>query len=256
MPLIRMKKVWDYCTYNKPFFLFVLFLFLVLNYVQDGVEWHSFNYVVALICFVLIWGYGMSITRDRIHGGYRLPKLLIKDIVTLGIKSSIVVSVYVLIQGVILNFVCSPLGFSTFDLEEMLIQLPETIHMLFAHDPFNTLVFVVLGSILFYCTAFFMEIALARLADTGSFWSSFNLVTIKKIIDEIGWRNYAKDYTAIILAIGLFAFLGNIALPNWLLNYIWVIILDLFMFATQFLGIGAVYSPIKNSESNVHASGE
>ena len=256
MPLIRMKKVWDYCTYNKPFFLFVLFLFFVLNFMQDGIEWYDINFIVSLICSVLIWGYGMTITRDRIHGGYRLPKLLIKDIVTLGIKSFIVVSVYVFIQGVILNFVSSPFGFPAFDLEDMVIQLPETIHMLFAHDPFNTVLFVVLGSILFYFTAFFMEIALARLADTGSLWPSFNLLTIKRIIDEIGWKHYAKDYTAIILAIGLFAFLGNIVLPNWLLNYIWVIIIDLFMFATQFLGIGAIYSTIKNSESEVPASEE
>ena len=94
-----------------------------------------------------------------------------------------------------------------------------------------------------------MEIAIARLADTGQILSAFKFNSIKKDIDTIGWKHYAKHYTLIILAIVLFGSLSYVKIPNLILNYIWAIILNFLMFTTQFLGIGAIYSEIKGNES-------
>ena len=71
---------------------------------------------------------------------------------------------------------------------------------------------------------------------------------IKKDIDILGWKNYVKEYTAIILAIVLIAYFQYITLTDVYLNYIWGLLLDLFIYATQFLGIGAVYSQIKEKK--------
>ena len=106
-------------------------------------------------------------------------------------------------NGFILDLVCSPLDFPEFDLEEMLLDFPETINTLISHNPVDAASFIIMGAIIFYVTTFFMEIALARLADTGSIVAAFNLPEIKKDIDILGWKNYVKEYTAIILAIVL-----------------------------------------------------
>ena len=138
--------------------------------------------MVALYIFfnILIFGYGMTITRDRINNGVRLPKIIIKDVIVLGIKSFIVFSVYLYVQGVILDFICSPLNFPQFNLKEMIFNFSNTLHLLFSHNPIDASVFIVVGAFLFYVTMFFMEIAVALLADTGSLLLSFNIVEIKR----------------------------------------------------------------------------
>lgn len=251
MPLKKMKKVWTYCTYNKPFFLLILILYGILNFIQDvyGDTGDDGMLLILFAVSILIIGYGMTITRDRINNGVRLPKITIKDVMVLGVKSYIVFIVYLFIQGTILDWIFSPFNFPSFELEDMLLDLPNTINMLISHNHLHAMIFVVVGSILFYITSFFMEIAIARLADTGRILSAFNLSGIKNNIDTIGWRHYTKDYTLIILAIFLFGSLGYVEIPNIILNYIWMIILNFLIFVTQFLGIGAIYSEIKGNES-------
>ena len=253
MPHVIMKKVWDYCSYNKSFLLFILALFFVSSLIQnyillngDNIQW----FILQLIVFVSLTGYGMVITRSRINHGKRLPKIEINDIVILGIKANIVMLVYASIQAFILEKACSLLEFPPFDLEHMLLFWRETINMFFNHDPANTVLFVIFGSILFYVTAFFMEIALAKLADTGSILKAFNLLSIKRSIDVIGWKNYAKDYTIIVLTIVILTELIYINLSFTFLDSIIDMILSFFVFATQYLGIGAVYCDIKDLESN------
>ena len=249
MPLVKMKKVWTYCTYNKPFFMLILLLYGILNFFQDvyGDTGDGWMLLILFAVSILIIGYGMTITRDRIKNGVRLPKINIKDVIVLGVKSYIVFIVYLFIQGSILDWIFSPFNFPSFELEEMLLDLPNTLNMLISHNHVHAIIFVVVGSILFYITSFFMEIAIARLADTGRILSSFNLSGIKNNIDTIGWVHYTKEYTLIILAIVLFGSLSYVKIPNLILNYIWVIILNFLMFTTQFLGIGAIYSEIKGN---------
>ena len=249
MPLVKMKKVWTYCTYNKPFFMLILLLYGILNFFQDvyGDTGDGWMLLILFAVSILIIGYGMTITRDRIKNGVRLPKINIKDVIVLGVKSYIVFIVYLFIQGTVLDWISSPFNFPSFELEEMLLDLPNTLNMLISHNHVHAIIFVVVGSILFYITSFFMEIAIARLADTGQILSAFKFNSIKKDIDTIGWKHYAKHYTLIILAIVLFGSLSYVKIPNLILNYIWVIILNFLMFTTQFLGIGAIYSKIKGN---------
>ena len=249
MPLVKMKKVWTYCTYNKPFFMLILLLYGILNFFQDvyGDTGDGWMLLILFAVSILIIGYGMTITRDRIKNGVRLPKINIKDVIVLGVKSYIVFIVYLFIQGTVLDWISSPFNFPRFELEDMLLDLPNTLNMLISHNHVHAIIFVVVGSILFYITSFFMEIAIARLADTGQILSAFKFNSIKKDIDTIGWKHYAKHYTLIILAIVLFGSLSYVKIPNLILNYIWVIILNFLMFTTQFLGIGAIYSEIKGN---------
>ena len=249
MPLFKMKKVWTYCTYNKPFFLLILLLYGILNFILYIYGNTEDNWILLIIFAVsiLITGYGMTITHDRINNGVRLPKINIKDVIVLGVKSYIVFIVYLFIQGTVLDWISSPFNFPRFELEDMLLDLPNTLNMLISHNHLHAIIFVVVGSILFYITSFFMEIAIARLADTGQILSSFNLSGIKNNIDAIGWDHYTKEYTLIILVIVLFGSLSYVKIPNLILNYIWTIILNFLMFTTQFLGIGAIYSEIKGN---------
>jgi hypothetical protein len=205
---------------------------------------------VSFLLNLLLCGYGMTIARDRMNGGVRLPKLMIKDVLVFGIQSTIISIIYIVVQGFILDFICSPLNFPAFDLEEMLTNLPHTIHSLFHHNPVNTLIFLILGSIIFYITSFFMEIALARLADTGNLISAFNLVGIKEDINAIGKWNYVKEFTIIVLAIALFTALKYIVIPVPILNYIWDVLLAFLIFVTQFWCIGAIYSVVKEKKSD------
>lgn len=251
MPHVIIKKVWNYCSYNKIFLLFILALFFVSSLLQNYFQLNGYTIqwtIFQLIIFISLTGYGMLITRSRINHGKRLPKIEIKNITVLGIKANMVMLVYVYTQSFILENICSLLEFPPFDLEYMLLSWRDTINMFSNHDPVNTVLFVIFGSILFYMTAFFMEIALAKLADTGSILDAFNLLSIKRSIDVIGWKTYAKDYTIIVLTIVILTELICIDIPFTFLDSIIDTILSFFVFATQYLGIGAVYCDIKDLE--------
>ena len=100
MPIFKMKKVWDYCTSNKAFFLLIFILFIVSNCAQYiYVDSNSTILIMGIVLTnVILWGYGMAITRDRINNGVRLPKIMIKDVLVLGIKSFIVFVVYIIFR--------------------------------------------------------------------------------------------------------------------------------------------------------------
>lgn len=249
MPVVKLRRVWDYCTYNKAFFVFILILFAIINFIENDYVYY-FDVIsrtlILAICTVLLNGYGMTITRDRANHGYRLPKVMPKDVVVLGIKSSIVFSVYVVIQELILDLVCTPLGFPAFNLSDLLFHFSDTIYMLYGHDPASTVKFLFFGAMFFYITLFFMEIGLARLADTGKLLSAFDIAAINKNISSVGWAHYARDCTTIIVAIVMLSLLKSVFIPISSIEYLVDIILALLMFATQFLGIGAIYAEIKD----------
>lgn len=255
MPHMILKRVWDYCTYSKKFLAFVLILLFISAFIQNYVQIMGNSLEVTLIdllVIILLGGYGMTITRDRINHGKRLPKIQIKEILVFGIKSTIVIFIYVYVQGVIVDYICSPLHFPPFDLEDMLLNWSHTLHMLYTHNPINTIIFLVVGAVLFYASSFFMEIALAKLADTNNMWSSFNLISIKRSIDVIGWRNYTKEYTLIILVIVFLSYLMSFEVPFFFIDALKDVFLSFLIFATQYLGIGAIYCNIKDEESRIH----
>ena len=252
MPHVILKRVWDYCTYSKGFFAFILILLFVSSLIQNYVRAAGNSIVWAvlqILVFISVSGYGMLITKSRINHGKRLPKIVVKDIISLGVKSSILMSIYILVQGWILHYVCSFLNFSQFNLEEMLLNWTGTIHLLFHHEPITAILFLIFGFAIFYATTFFMEISLAMLADTNSLLSALNLISIKRDIDVVGWRNYAKDYTLIVLAIVILTYLVSFDIPFTFPDSIIDMVLTFLIFATQYLGIGAVYCKIKDLKS-------
>ncbi|MGN0177350.1 MAG: DUF4013 domain-containing protein [Methanobrevibacter sp.] len=251
MPHVIIKKVWEYCSYNKGFLLFLFALLFVSSLIRNYI-WKNSDYydgiLLQILISIIVSGYGMTITQSRINHGKQLPKIIIKEIFSLGVKSRIITSSYILIQGFILGFICFPLGFPAFDLEELLLNWPDTINMLFNHDPTSTILFVFLGAIVFYMFSFFMEIALAKLADTKSILPALNLLSIKKSIDILGWKNYAKEYTRIILTIVILSYLLSYNLTFTFIDLIIDMFLSFLIFVTQYLGIGAVYCKIKDLE--------
>ena len=48
-----------------------------------------FALYLSMIPYIFISGYGMAITKDVLNGGKRLPKILIKDVVVLGILAEV-----------------------------------------------------------------------------------------------------------------------------------------------------------------------
>ena len=97
-----------------------------------------------------------------------------------------------------------------------------------------------------------MEIALAKLADTKSILPALNLLSIKRSIDVIGWRNYAKDCTLIVLTIVILSYFVSHDINFIFIDSIMDMFLSFLIFVTQYLGIGAVYCQIKDLESNQH----
>ena len=254
MPHIIFKRVIDYCMYNKAFFALIVIILFISSLFQNYVAHNSsFSvwFLLQIVVFVSVSGYGMLITRSRIRHGVRLPKIEIKKIIVFGIKSSIVIWIYFAFQSLILGYVSNLLDFPPFDFKDMLLELPETLNMLYTHNPVDTIIFVVVGTIIFYTTTFFMEIALAKLADTKNLSSAFDLKSIKRSIDVIGWRNYAKEYTMIIFVIVALSYLISFDSAFLILDSIVGMILSFLIFVTQYLGIGAVYCKIKDLESEM-----
>lgn len=253
MPIKRLKKVWNYCTYSIPFFIFVLILIFLLNSLSDfslNIKGGWFKYIeswmIQAIVTVFATGYGLSITRDRINHGYRLPKIIPKEILILGIKGCIVYMVYFTFQFYILNYIASIYEFPLFTLEEFLLDFSDNFHILVYADHKNALTFFSLSGIIFYITTFFGETGLAKLADTKSLSLAFNLNSVYKSISLLGWKNYAMDITSITIAIVILGYLGSLELFNSWINTIWGTFFGFLMYVTQYLGIGAIYSKIKD----------
>ena len=247
MPIKIIKGSFEYCTENKLFFIFVLLLFFLCNFLIDN----SVSIILVPIIIQLIMvGYGLQVSQDIINGGIRLPKIMPKKVISLGIKGMIVILFYVEIQIFILALVSLNLNFPQFELEELILQYNETIHLFMTHDHISCLIFIISGFIVVYITSFFMEMALARLADGGSIKNAFNFPRIKHAIDVIGWKNYTWGYTKIIIAIVILTHLLNYRIPIQPIDTVVDSILSLLIFIIEFMGIGHVYKVYKENKLN------
>ena len=248
MPVIKLNRVWNYCTYDKAFFIFILALFLALSYMDDYFIKLPTLFSTPFLCFeyCFIMGYGLQITRDRANNGVRLPKILIKDVLLLGVQGIIFVAVFFIVQGWVLQLLSVPFSIQNFDLEDLLLNFHDTVNLIYTNDIVYLLEFFVFGGGIFYISTFFMEIALARLADTGNILKAFNIFSLIEDINSMGWLHYAFDCTLIILALVVLSYIEFIVIPNDFLEYIFMGFVELLLFATQFLGIGAVYAEVKD----------
>ncbi len=241
-----------------PYFIFILVLIFIINTIGDfsGSYMDSYYMVFFIngIVSVVILGYGVLITKDRINHGHKLPRIVVKDVLVLGIKSLFVYIAFFLIQTLVFTITSQIFDIPMFDLEDLLMNFEDTVHMFVVNEAFHSLIFVVVGGLAFYVTTFFVEISLAMLADTNSLLLSFNLVSLSKKIRVIGFKTYILDCTSIILAIIILSYLQHIAIPIFWLDQIWETVLGFLIFATQYLGIGALYADIKDKELELNAS--
>lgn len=251
MPLLKLKKVIEYCSHDVVFFIFICLIIFLLNLIPD----YSMRYfnsdiqkIIQILVLILLNGYGMVIARDRINHGYRLPKIIPGDVINLGAKSTLVYGFYVILQAVLLYLTAYAFDLPIFNLHDLLLNFDETVAMLFTNSPEYVLTFILAGGLVFYFTTFFAEVSLARLADTKSFFAAFNFSAIWSSIKIFGFRKYILDYTSLIMAIVFLTLIQSFTLPDIMLDNLWKMICGFLIFATQYLGIGAVYCDIKDAE--------
>ena len=250
MPLKRLKYSVDYCRANPIGFLIILFLIWSINFMNSYADTHTIKYKVifytlALLATIFMYGYGLAITKDTIRNGEKLPIIKLKQCAVFGIKASLMITLYSLIEGFLLYDLSTRFYLPEFHLRFALSHLIETLKLYYWHNPVSTVEFIIVSIMVTYIVAFFMEISLARLADGGRLLGAFNILSIKRCIDTIGWRHYTADYTKIMLSIAILAYLQYGIDMFGFFNWIFDLVIGLLIFAIEFIGIGAIYREYK-----------
>lgn len=243
MPNEMLKGSVRYCTGNKVFFLYVFAQFLLFEFITNNVG--GLMKTTSLIVLLVVLGYGLKVTQDVINGGESLPKIKLEELVNFGLKGIVIYTFYLTIQASALGLISLMMNFPEFDLEEMILNLHETIGLFFEHDPISFILFIILGLLIVYGTIFFMEIALAILADGGTLKEAFDFKRIKRTIETIGWKEYAADYTKIIAAVVILVFINGLCKSYGWISIIIGVITDMLAFTVEYRGIGKIYREYK-----------
>ncbi|MBQ9159959.1 MAG: DUF4013 domain-containing protein [Methanobrevibacter sp.] len=246
MPIKVIKNSVEYCTENKKFFILILIVLFTCQFLTKLVD---SKVIGPLVMSLIMTGYGLQVTQDIIHGGTTLPQLNPGKIINFGIKGNIILFFYVAIQGFFLAFISEYLKFPPFVLENLFLNFKETINLIYSHNIGHCIIFLVSGFVIVYVTTFFMELALARLADGGKLKNAFNFPRIKHAIDIIGWRKYAWGYTKIILSIIILTFVVHYSIPVRIIDSVLDAVLSFLIFIIEFIGIGNVYKVYVDSKS-------
>ena len=247
MPNAMLKGSVRYCTGNKLFCLYVLAQFFLFECLLNEVG--GLMKSTSLIVLLVVLGYGLKVTQDVINGGTSLPKIKLNELVNFGLKGIVVYTFYLTIQASALGLISLLFHFPEFDLEEMIINLHETISLFFEHDPVSFILFIILGLLIVYGTIFFMAIALALLADGGKLKDAFDFPRIKDIIGVIGWKEYAADYTKIVAAVVILVLINGYFAHYGIFGIIIGVITDMLAFTVEYRGIGNIYREYKHSVS-------
>ncbi|WP_405270286.1 DUF4013 domain-containing protein [Methanobrevibacter sp.] len=247
MPNAMLKGSVRYCTENKIFCLYVLAQFILFEVLLNKVG--GLMKSTSLIVLLVVLGYGLKVTQDVINGGTCLPKIKLKELVNFGIKGTVVYTFYLTIQASALGLISLVFNFPEFDLEELILNLHETIALFFEHDPISFILFILLGLMIVYGTIFFMEIALAILADGGKLKEAFDFPRIKDTIDIIGWKEYAADYTKIVAAVVILVFINGLFTTYGVFGILIGVITDMLAFIVEYRGIGNIYKEYKHLAS-------
>lgn len=239
MTLEILKGSIRYATKNKTFFILTLIIISLLEYSLDfGKGYILYSTIIYL--FVLI-GYGLKVTKDVINGGDCLPTITLKELFNFGFKGSIIYVFYIGIQYILITIICEIFKFPDFEIEELIVEFHETIHMFLTHDIVSFILFIVFGVLIVYATMFFTKIALGTLADGGSIKDAFNFSRIKRILDIIGLKEYVIDYSKIILSIVILMFVNKIFDSMGILSVIVGIVANFLIFIIEFRGVGLIY---------------
>ena len=239
MALAILEGSIKYATKNKAFFIYTLLIITLLEWTLDVSEGYLL-YSAIIYLFVLV-GYGLKVTKDVIDGGDCLPTISLKELFNFGCKGSIVYIFYIGVQYLLLSIMCGLLNFKDFDLEDLIVEFHETIHMFLTHDIVSFILFIVLGVIIVYATMFFTKIGLGTLANGGSIKDAFNFSRIRHILDIIGLKEYIIDYSKIILSVVILMFINKIFDPFGTVNIIVGVVTNFLIFIIEFRGVGLIY---------------
>lgn len=239
MTLEILKGSIRYATKNKAFFIYTLIIITLLEYTIDFGEGYIF-YTAIIELFVLV-GYGLKVTKDVIDGGDCLPTLTLKELFNFGYKGSIIYVFYIGLQFILIRIICAIFNFPDFDIEDLIVEFHETIHMFLTHDIASFILFVLFGILIVYATMFFTKIALGTLADGGSIKDAFDFSRIRRILDIIGLKEYVIDYSKIILSVVILMFINKIFDSTGILSVIVGIVANFLIFIIEFRGVGLIY---------------
>lgn len=232
-----------YCTGNKIFFIYVFAQFLLFEIITNKVG--GLMKTTSLIVLLVVLGYGLKVTQDVINGGTSLPKIKLNELVNFGLKGIVIYTFYLTIQASALGLVSLMFNFPEFDLEEMILNLHETVALFYEHDPISFILFIILGLLIVYGTIFFMEIALAIMADGGKLKEAFDFRRIKRTIETIGWKEYSADYTKIVAAVVILVFINGLCKSYGWISIIIGVMTDMLAFTVEYRGIGKIYREYK-----------
>ncbi|MBE6499900.1 MAG: DUF4013 domain-containing protein [Methanobrevibacter thaueri] len=237
MPVKILPYSIKYCTKDKKFFIYIISAVFIAQLIEN-----LFNSILvdSIVCFFAT-GYGLLVIEDIINGGEKLPKVNFNKLLIYGIKGLFVVFVYFMIQFIILEIISSSLGFPLFDIEEFILDFKHTFYLFYTHNIVKFIVFSISGFIVVYVSTFFMELAIARLADGGTLKKAFNFPRIKRAIDIIGWKNYAWDYTRILISLLILLYLLHYEIPFRFLDAIIDTFLSFLVFLIEVIGMGMIY---------------
>ena len=244
MPYQMLKGSFKYCFENKLLFIFVFVQFFIFECLTNSVG--GLLETTSVIILLVVLGYGLKVTQDVINGGTCLPKIKVKEWINFGVKGTIVYTFYLTIQASILWLVCHVFNFTEFNLEELILNHHETAELFFKHDPITFVLFILLGLSVVYGTIFFMEIALAILADGGKLKEAFDFPRIKEIIKTIGWKEYSADYTKIVASVVILIFINSLFKSYGWIGIIIGVITDILAFIIEYRGIGNIYREFKS----------
>ena len=248
MPNQMLKGSVRYCLGNKVFFIYVFAQFLIFECITNNIG--GLMKTTSIIVLLVVLGYGLKVTRDVINGGASLPKIKLNELINFGLKGTVIYTFYLTIQASALGLVSLMFNFPEFDLEEMLLNLHETIALFYEHNPISFILFIILGLLIVYGTIFFMEIALAILADGGNLKDAFDFRRIKNIINMIGWKEYSADYTKIVASVVILVFINGLCKSyGWISIFVGVIT-DMLAFLVEYRGIGMIYREYKELADN------
>ena len=207
--------------------------------------------ILGILLTILVNGYGLCITKEVMNNRNSLPKIEFFKSFVFGIKASIVIIIYTAVQFLVLTFVSLVFDFPFISIKEGEILLLNVGSLFTAHGSLETILFIVFVIITFYISTFFLEIALARLADKGKITSALNLYAIKRCLGTIGWGSYTLDYTKLILAIAILAYIKYGIDFVFIGNEVLDMLIGVLIFITEFIGIGMIYKVYKVKTSHL-----
>lgn len=160
--------------------------------------------IFLIIVSIITLGLAVSIIRGTVYGVNSIQLDFLKNIRE-GIEATIITLIYLIIPGILTLFIAYPAGLYSNFYKLVLASSHATSITNIAFTSIenfliSSVITVSFAIILYIFNILLLDMALARLADTGDLFEAFNINNIIKSITKIGWDRYLS-YTILILII-------------------------------------------------------